>query len=58
MTNTRLWELSEEIRQLEETIATIAEDETLREEKKKYNCNNSSPNGWKQENILKQKPLN
>jgi hypothetical protein len=34
MTHTRLWELSEEIRQLEETIAMIAEDETLSEEEK------------------------
>jgi hypothetical protein len=34
MTQTRLWELSEEIRQLEETISTIVEDETLSEAEK------------------------
>ena len=32
MTTTRLWELSEEIRELENTISAIADDETLTEE--------------------------
>lgn len=32
MTTTRLWELSEEIRQLENAISAIADDETLDEE--------------------------
>ena len=31
-TTTRLWELSEEIRELETAIASIADDETLDEE--------------------------
>ena len=34
MTTTRLWELSEEIRQLEDAIALIADDETLNEEER------------------------
>ena len=34
MTKTRLWELSEEIKQLENAIALIADDETLAEEDK------------------------
>ncbi len=34
MTTTRLWELSNEIQQLENAIASIAEDETLSEEER------------------------
>ncbi|WP_019503286.1 siphovirus Gp157 family protein [Pleurocapsa sp. PCC 7319] len=34
MTTTRLWELSDEIQQLENAIATIADDETLTDEER------------------------
>ena len=34
MTTTRLWELSEEIRELENAISAIADDETVNDEEK------------------------